>query len=47
MAQVEIRLRVVDGSGAWRMLVSSPSGAPPGSWSWVAVEATLLVSCPS
>ena len=28
VAQVEIRLRVLDGSGAWRMLVSSPSGAP-------------------
>ena len=28
VAQVEIRLRPLDGSGSWRILVSSPSGAP-------------------
>ena len=28
MAQIEVRLRVADNSGAWRLVVSSPTGTP-------------------
>ena len=31
VAEWEVRLRVPDGSGAWRLVVSSPTGAQPGS----------------
>ena len=32
MAQFEVRLRVADNSGAWRLVVSSPTGAPLNLW---------------
>jgi len=29
VAQWEVRLRVPDASGAWRLVISTPTGAPP------------------
>ena len=43
VAEWEVRLRVPDGSGAWRLVVSSPTGAQPGPNLWNSLCNALVV----